>query len=248
MSGPQYRGGASVAQKKQFLQGTSKTKKDSGQPEIKQERHEEVALTGVFRIEHPINTCLGPIGQFIMEPDALPKHPSILFYGKRRTGKSYSARWILYKCFSDYPFGICCSGTSYNGFWQQYIPDNLVFQGLDDRALTVLIKRQTELIKQWRKDHPNQAGDAYKDDPALRAFVILGKQSFHCNCSSFLRGSLSEKFADDFSNFWVDSFVNDGRGMPRPEGVADVENDLGGFFQLMGIFDHYFQSNDALFR
>ena len=217
MSGPQFRGGASAATKKQFLKGTKKPTQEKESTECQIDQRDQGVLDGAFRIEHPIDTIVGPIGQFIMEPDSFPKHPSILFYGKRRTGKSYSCRWILFKCFSDYPFGICCTGTYYNGFWQQYIPHNLVFQGLDDRALTALIKRQVNLIAKWRKDHPNEAGDAYKDDPALRAFIILGKQSRYCNRILFKESCIAKELAHNLSNFWGDSFVYNRRRMPHPE-------------------------------
>ncbi len=68
------------------------------------------------------------------------------------------------------------AGTSYNGFWQKYIPPRLVYQGLDQRALALLIERQKTIIQRWQKDNPN--GD-YKEADELRAFVVLGKQSIH---------------------------------------------------------------------
>lgn len=196
MSGPQFSGGASAAAKKKFLEGPKQ--KQLARQKLKEKiddstnQTNQKKLEGPFKIINPIDTCIGPIGQFIMEPDSFPLHPSVLFYGKRRTGKSYSCRWILYKCFSDYPFGICCTGkfslptlhltvltfllgTYYNGFWQKYIPGNLVFQGLDETALSTLIKRQIAMITEWRKKHPNAGPDDYKLDPALRAFVVLGK-------------------------------------------------------------------------
>lgn len=58
-----------------------------------------------FQIINPIDTILGPIGQFLPLPDYLPNHPSVGLFGKRRTGKSFLLRWLMYRCFRHYPFG-----------------------------------------------------------------------------------------------------------------------------------------------
>lgn len=62
----------------------------------------------VYDIVNPIQTVVGPIGQFIPIPEAMPNHPSIVFFGKRRTGKSYGLRDLMYHCFRDVPFGSFC--------------------------------------------------------------------------------------------------------------------------------------------
>lgn len=129
-------------------------------------------LTGAFAMVEPIPTVVGPVGKFLMQPENFPLHPSIIFYGKRRTGKSFTARDMLAKCFRHIPFGICCSGTAYNGFWQEYIPPALVYQGLRMEKMQALIERQKRLIKRFEKDHP---GKEYKEEPSLAAFVVLGK-------------------------------------------------------------------------
>jgi hypothetical protein len=169
--------GASANAKKKFLEPKRQGKDDRNDGDdreefLQQQQQWNPILTGAFEIINPIETCLGPIGQFILKPENFPLHPSILFYGKRRTGKSHSARWILSQCFRDYEFGICCTGTYYNQFWQQYMPTFLVFEGLNDAALTMMIRRQIGLIEAWLKKHPN--GD-YKAEKSLRAFIILGK-------------------------------------------------------------------------
>lgn len=129
-------------------------------------------LTGAFAMVEPIQTVVGPVGKFLMQPENFPLHPSVIFYGKRRTGKSFTARDMLAKCFRHIPFGICCSGTAYNGFWQEYIPPGLVYQGLRMDKMQALIERQKRLIKRFEKEHP---GKEYKEEPSLAAFVVLGK-------------------------------------------------------------------------
>jgi hypothetical protein len=159
-------------------------------------------LSGAFALINPINTMCGPIGEFQMEPQNFPRHPSVLFYGKRRTGKSFSCRDMLWKCFADYPFGICCTGTSYNGFWQKYIPPALVYQGLNQQALALLIERQKTLIQRWQKDHPD--GD-YKEADELRAFVLLGKQSMHRYYVVFSCCPYSKKLLNHYRNLLIQS-------------------------------------------
>lgn len=59
----------------------------------------------VWAMQNPIQTCVGPIGEFILTPESFPKHPSVCLFGKRRTGKSFSLRWIMFNCFRHVPFG-----------------------------------------------------------------------------------------------------------------------------------------------
>lgn len=131
---------------------------------------------GVYQPVEPIQTCIGPIGKFVLQPGVFPRHASMGFFGKRRTGKSFSLRWIMYNCFRHIPFGVCFTNTSINGFWQTYIPPFLVFQGLQMHRMDALINRQKGLIAKWKKEHPEECKknpDAYKEAPELAAFVIF---------------------------------------------------------------------------
>lgn len=59
-----------------------------------------------FQIEEEIPTPIGGIGKFTPCLEVLPTYPSIVFFGKRRTGKSYGVRDLCYNCFQHIPFGI----------------------------------------------------------------------------------------------------------------------------------------------
>jgi len=87
-------------------------REDHSDEEEKEEKEEDSetdtgneSTSDVYKIVNPIATSAGPIGQFIPTPDAMPNHPSIVLFGKRRTGKSFSLRSIMYHCFRDVPFG-----------------------------------------------------------------------------------------------------------------------------------------------
>lgn len=233
---PKFKG-ASAKDKKQFLDGKKKETPDEPTQEDVAVATEAAGekLEGAFAIINPIPTIVGPIGEFPMEPESFPKHPAIIQYGKRRTGKSFTARWILYKCFSDYPFGICCTGTYYNGFWQKYIPPQLVFEGLNNTALTLLIQRQIALIKKFEKEHPDKD---YKEEPSLRAFVVLGKQSRYDKLSRYiivLRVFSSKELHHQLGKLRRCTLVCHRRTMPQPESLAGVCNYDCAALKLEGV-------------
>jgi hypothetical protein len=130
-------------------------------------------LEGAFALVEPIPTCVGPIGKFVAEPDMMPLCPSIVAFGKRRTGKSFTFRDIMYHCFRDLPFGIVLTRTKMNGFWQRYVPPRFVFKGLRNDIMQKLVQRQTRLIEKWKKDHPDAEPDDYRKDKSLWAFCIM---------------------------------------------------------------------------
>lgn len=185
--------------KKRFLKGGAPPKKNvEPEDEDPKEEQQTELLEGPFEIVEPIDTVVGPIGKFIMEPQNFPMHPSVILFGKRRTGKTFTLRDIMYNCFRDIPFGICMSGTSYNGFWQEYIPASLVFQGLKPDMMQKVIERQKRMIKRFQKEHPDKD---YKMEKSLRAFIVFGKfpslifrgKPFYGDCPVFFSSRIFSK-------------------------------------------------------
>jgi len=62
-----------------------------------------------------VNTVAGPIREWLPIPDNLPRHPTMAFFGKRRTGKSTSITNVAYHCCQNIPFGLVMSDTAYAG-------------------------------------------------------------------------------------------------------------------------------------
>lgn len=62
-----------------------------------------------------IATVAGPINEWACKPENLPNHPTMAFFGKRRTGKSTTITNIAYHCCQNIPFGIVMSDTAYAG-------------------------------------------------------------------------------------------------------------------------------------
>lgn len=211
---------ASADVKKRFLKGGKNlghlAKKDEKEDEHDAAPEQQTELLdGPFAIVDPIDTIVGPIGKFIMEPENFPMHPSVILFGKRRTGKTFTLRDIMYHCFRDIPFGICMTGTSYNGFWQEYIPATLVFQGLRPEMMQKIIERQKRIIKRFQKEHPDKD---YKMEPSLRAFIVFGKWSRYDKFSllSFCPGS---KVVEHDVRYLVGHvFPDDTWTVPLPEG------------------------------
>jgi hypothetical protein len=72
---------------------------------------------------------------------------TILSIGRRRSGKTYTSRWILYHLRHRYPFAIVITGTKVNNFWAQYIPQEFIYH-VDDMGSvleTILTRQQTIL-------------------------------------------------------------------------------------------------------
>ena len=79
-------------------------KQGDKEPEVKDEEHQskgtQTLVTGGV-----INTCVGPIDEWICCWENLPRHPTIAAFGKRRTGKSTSFMNLAQKTMDHIPFG-----------------------------------------------------------------------------------------------------------------------------------------------
>jgi hypothetical protein len=89
-----------------------------------------------------LQTCVGPLTEYQVIPENIPKHAAVLAAGKRRTGKSTSFDNMMEKVMAHIPFGIVMTETKLNGFWQRRVPERFVYQGLRDDILSNLVARQ----------------------------------------------------------------------------------------------------------
>lgn len=109
-----------------------------------------------------IATVAGPINEWACKPENLPNHPTMAFFGKRRTGKSTTITNIAYHCCQNIPFGIVMSDTAYAGYWEKILPKRHIVQGLRQDVLDWLIQRQSAAVAKYGVK-----------DPRIAAFVIL---------------------------------------------------------------------------
>ena len=73
---------------------------------------------------------------------------TVVVIGKRRSGKSFWARWCMYHLRNRFPAGIVITSTKLNGFWSQYVPDKFIHDVESmEEVLEAVCARQTFLKK-----------------------------------------------------------------------------------------------------
>jgi len=72
---------------------------------------------------------------------------TVVAVGKRRTGKSWIFRNILYLLKDKFPAGICISQTDeLNKFWRQYMPKKYIFNKYSPEILDAVFMRQKKIL------------------------------------------------------------------------------------------------------
>ncbi len=72
---------------------------------------------------------------------------TIVCVGKRRTGKSWALRNIMYLMKDTIPAGIVISQTDeLNKFWRDYVPAKFIFPKYEPEILDAVFKRQKDIL------------------------------------------------------------------------------------------------------
>ena len=109
---------------------------------------------------------------------------TIVLVGRRRTGKSYMARWIFYNKRKVFPFGMCQTQTKYNKYWADHIPTSSIWGDYSATALARLVARQASLVtKNPQGEDPRSfvllddiaADTQLRFDQQLRSFFFYGR-------------------------------------------------------------------------
>ncbi len=135
---------------------------DEGEEAPVPKRKVDLANSSIQTGKTTINTVAGPIREWLPIPENLPKHPTMAYFGKRRTGKSTSITNVAQKCCQGIPFGLVMSDTAYAGYWEQIVPKRHIVQGLRQDVLDWLIQRQSKAVAKYGVK-----------DPRIAAFIIL---------------------------------------------------------------------------
>lgn len=102
-----------------------------------------------------------PLFPLDIERDVLDDFTTVLI-GRRRSGKTWASRWLMYHMRHRFPFGIVITGTRLNNFWAQYVPEEFIHDITDiHTVLELIFARQTFI-----KAHPELGIDP-------RMFIIL---------------------------------------------------------------------------
>jgi hypothetical protein len=111
---------------------------------------------------------------------------TVLLVGRRRSGKTWIARWLMYHLRKRFSCGVVITGTKLNHFWQKHVPAEFIHDIEDmELVLRTIYKRQ-----EWILEHPELGLDP-------RIFIILDDV-------------LSEKYMVRFNKFLSKAFT-DGR-------------------------------------
>jgi len=101
------------------------------------------------------------------DPETIKLDGTVVAVGKRRTGKSWVFRNLMYLMKDKIPAGIVISQTDeLNKFWRQYIPAKYIYAKYEPEILDAVFKRQKKIL------NDNALTDAEKDK-AAPFFVLL---------------------------------------------------------------------------
>ena len=167
-------------------------KKEEKQAETTAQPHQVYAASdrrnsSIIVGPHTIDTIAGPINEWACIPENLPNHPTMAFFGKRRTGKSTTITNIAFHCCKHIPFGIVMSDTAYAGYWEKILPKRHIVQGLRQDVLDWLIQRQSAAVAKYGVK-----------DPRIAAFVIL---------DDVIADQKTIRWSADLARFFVQGFL-----------------------------------------
>ena len=86
---------------------------------------------------------LNPDNRNEIQPDKL-----VVFFGKRRTGKSFCARHLAYTGRALFNYGMVLCDTKFNQYWQKYFPRDYVHE-FDPIILRMFIEQQGKEVESW---------------------------------------------------------------------------------------------------
>lgn len=87
------------------------------------------------------------------DPRTLPDHFFLTLEGKRRTGKSTFAKWLLQWYKDKFSLVWCMTLTKASGYWQELVGDEWTFDNWYAYAVLKLIERGDMFIKKYGEDN-----------------------------------------------------------------------------------------------
>jgi hypothetical protein len=144
---------------------------------------------------------------------------TLLLIGRRRSGKTWLSRWIMYNLRHRFPFGIVITGTRLNNFWSQYIPEEFIHDIENiGPVLDNIFARQTFL-----KSHPELGVDT-------RMFIIL---------DDVMGDKYRTRFSPQLSNCFTNGRHNDILTLITAQDAKGVGPDLRENTDICCIFRVY---------
>lgn len=150
---------------RQALLGEEKPEEPRDLPVVERDFGEDAIrfdyATGKVRILRPLKP------RFFVDYNIFRPDDTIVLNGKRRTGKSFLMRKILYEMRHCFEAGLVFTATKHNGFWQQMVPDKYIHDTLNITAIDRMLKMRAKVVAQ----NQLRFGPEYRDD--LYYFIVL---------------------------------------------------------------------------
>lgn len=144
------------------VQAEQKTDGGAAQPAKTYGKH---ATMPVLAADQYAEVILPDLTEF--DPETIKLDGTVVAVGKRRTGKSWVFRNLMYLMKDKIPAGIVISQTDeLNKFWRQYVPAKYIYPKYEPEILDAVFKRQKKIL------NDNNLTDAEKDAKAP-FFVLL---------------------------------------------------------------------------
>ncbi len=126
------------------------------------------------------------IQEFIpgVQPE-IPLNSTISIYGRRRSGKSEFAKWLIQGFKEHVPWWWVFSQTKFNSFWSAIIPDKFIIGEFDGDVLDTIKKRQIlalTLYTEGKIENPHAvvmwddySGDDIRYNKSLEKYYYTGR-------------------------------------------------------------------------
>jgi hypothetical protein len=88
------------------------------------------------------------------DPTSLPDDFFLVLEGKRRTGKSTFAKWLLQYYQENFALVWCMTNTKASGYWQEFVGEAFTFDSWYPSAIWKLIQRNDEISKKFGQASP----------------------------------------------------------------------------------------------
>ena len=124
------------------IQSQSNDVASKGQPKGGYGKH---ATMPILAADNYAQVVLPDLDEF--DPETIKLDGTIVAVGKRRTGKSWVFRNLMYLMKDKIPAGIVISQTDeLNKFWRQYVPKKFIFNRYEPEILDAVFDRQKKIL------------------------------------------------------------------------------------------------------
>lgn len=88
-------------------------------------------------------------------PDEMKTDGAMIILGKRRTGKSHLCMDLMSHIGDRYSTAVVLTGTKFNGYWQDIVPEEYIHSGFQESVLTTCMKSQKQVVRKCRSENPD---------------------------------------------------------------------------------------------